>query len=78
MGFQRIFVAGVTTVACLLATTASAQAPAIDIEKLHQNNTTGVPNKMGNRYTLTGKVTSPDSVRSNVNTEKLYPVMNIA
>jgi phosphatidylserine/phosphatidylglycerophosphate/cardiolipin synthase-like enzyme len=71
LGFQRIFVAGVMTFACLLATIApaAAQAPAIDIEKLHQNNTTGVPNKLGNRYTLTGKVTSPDSVRSNINSE---------
>lgn len=52
----------------LVATGASA-VYAIPISELHENNSTGFPNKNGYRFEITGIVTSPDSVRSKVNTE---------
>ena len=47
----------------------AAAANAIPISELHENNSSIVPNKTGLRFPVTGIVTSPDSVRSDFNTE---------
>ena len=52
-------------IVCFGATSASA----IPIHELHKNNNSVVPNRLGSRFDVTGIITSPDSVRSKVNTE---------
>ena len=54
--------------AAMLSLTASP-ALSIPIRELHKNNTSVIPNHLGQRFDITGIITSPDSVRSKLNTE---------
>ena len=56
-------------IAVLSLVCSAGVAAALPIAELHENNSSVLPNKTGLRFAVTGIVTSPDSVRSDFNTE---------
>ena len=63
---RRVLLLGLVLAASIAA---ASPSPAIDIRELHKNTSSGVPNKFGNRFSVTGKVIVPENVRSTTNTE---------
>jgi phosphatidylserine/phosphatidylglycerophosphate/cardiolipin synthase-like enzyme len=54
---------------CATLSLGASQVFAIPIRDLHKNNSSILPNHLGQRFDVTGIITSPDSVRSKVNSE---------